>query len=367
VAWAGFHLFQFPLKSNKWEIGEDGVARSVAGHLSPNAHPFVNMWARWDAGWYLDVAKNGYRFLPGKQSNVAFFPFYPYLVRLAHRVIPLPNDAGWISVGLIVSNIALFGALIYLYRLVRLDYDRWTASRTVLYLCVFPTTLFLSAFYSESVFLLLIVAAFYYARAARWSITGLLAAAAALCRPAGLLLLVPLVFEYLYQRQFRWRRIRPDCVFLLLPPIGLASHLAMLEWRFGSWTVLFSAEAMAGWDRSLTLPWNTLLYSFRHIGESIGYHGAAELVCTIALIALTILACFKLRPSYAIYSVVSVLFAISWGDLKSVPRFGLVIFPIIILLALSGSRRGFNRTYLVVSSLLAALSMLVFSQWGWVS
>jgi hypothetical protein len=50
VAWLGFHLIQFPLRSSKWEIGDNGMAQDVAGHLSPNAHPFINMWARWDAG-----------------------------------------------------------------------------------------------------------------------------------------------------------------------------------------------------------------------------------------------------------------------------------------------------------------------------
>jgi Gpi18-like mannosyltransferase len=343
------------------------MAQNVAGHLSPNAYPFVNMWARWDAGWYLDIAKNGYRFLPGEQSNVAFFPLYPYVVRLVHTVIRLPSDAGWLLVGIIVSNTALFVALIYLYRLICLDYDRSTAARTVLYLCVFPTTLFLSAVYSESLFLALVVSAFYYARETRWVTTGVLAAAATLCRPAGLLLVVPLGFEYLSQKEFRWRRVGSDCLTLILPPLALAGHLGVLRWRFGSWNVISKAEAIEGWNRSLTLPWNTLLSSFQHIGASIGYHGAFELVFTAMLIALAIFACFRLRPSYAIYSVVSVLFVTSWGDLKSAPRFGLVIFPIMILLALLGQNKAFNRTYLTLAAILAAISMVVFSQWGWVA
>jgi Gpi18-like mannosyltransferase len=367
VAWLGFHFLQFPLRSSKWEIGDNGMAQNVAEHLSPNAHPFVNMWSRWDAGWYLDIAKNGYRFLPGEQSNVAFFPLYPYVVRLVHAAIRLPGDAGWLSVGIIVSNTALLVALIYLYRLTCMDYHPGTAARAVLYLCVFPTTLFLSAVYSESLFLALIVTAFYYARAARWIATGVLAAAATLCRPAGLLLLVPLGFEYLAQKEFRWRQIRADCIALILPLLALAGHLTVLRWRFGSWNVISKAEAIEGWNRSLTPPWNTLLYSLQHIGASIGYHGAFEFVFTVILIALAIFACFRLRPSYAIYSIISVLFATSWGDLKSAPRFGLVIFPIMILLALLGHHKAFNRTYLILSSILAATSMVVFSQWGWVA
>jgi Gpi18-like mannosyltransferase len=367
VAWLGFHFFQFHLRSSKWEIGSNGMVQPVAEHLSPDAHPFINMWSRWDAGWYLDVAKNGYKFLPGEQSNVAFFPLYPYLTRLIHSAIPVKGDAGWMLGGIIVSNTALLVGLIYLHRLVRLDYDYATAGRAVLYLCVFPTTLFLSAVYSESLFLALVVTAFYYSRSRRWIVSGMLAAAATLCRPAGLLLLLPLGFEYLDQRKFRWRLIGADSMALILIPLAFTLHLAVLRWRFGSWSVISKAEAIAGWDRSLTLPSNTLLSSLQHIGSSIGYHGAFEFFFTAILIALAVLACFRLRPSYAIYSVVSVLFATSWGDLRSAPRFGIVIFPIFILLALMGEHKAFNRMYLTISAVLAAVSMVVFSQWGWVA
>jgi Gpi18-like mannosyltransferase len=367
LAWLCFHLFQFPLKSSKWEVGDNGMSKSIAGHLSPNVHPFINMWARWDAGWYLDIAKDGYQFRPREQSNVAFFPLYPYVVRLVHSVIRLPGDAGWLLAAIIVSNTALLVALIYLHRLICLDYDRNTAARAVLYLCIFPTTLFLSAVYSESLFLALVVSAFYYARAARWVTTGLLAGAATLCRPAGLLLVVPLGFEYLSQKEFRWRRIGIDSLALIFPPLALAGHLAVLRQRFGSWNVISQAQAIPGWNRNLTPPWNTLLHAWQHIGASIGYHGAFEFVFTAFLIVLAILACFRLRPSYAIYSVVSILFVTSWGDLKSAPRFGLVIFPLVILLALLGHHKTFNRVYLTVSGILAAISMIVFSQWGWVA
>jgi hypothetical protein len=367
VAWLGFHLLQVPLKSGKWEVGTNGMVHKIAGHLSSNAHPFVNMWARWDGGWYLDIAEHGYRFVPGEQSNVVFFPLYPYMVRVVHYFIPLPRDNGWLLVGMIVSNGALLVALIYFYQLVYLDYNRRTAARTVLYLCVFPTTLFLSAIYSESLFLALVVIVFYYARAGRWIIAGVAAAAATLCRPPGVLLTVPLVFEYLSQKKFQWRQVKSDCLALILAPLAVAGYLSLLRWRFGSWNIISETEAMQGWNRRLTLPWNTLLHSFQSINSFEGFHGAFEFFFTIALLGLAIFACFRLRASYAIYAVVSMLFVTSWGALTSAPRFGLVIFPIVIGLALLGENRVVNCVYLILSGLLAAVSMVVFSQWGWVA
>lgn len=364
IALLGFHLLRIPFKGTKWEVATDGNVHSIAGHVSANAHPLVNMWARWDALWYLDIAKHGYWFVPGKRSSVAFFPLYPYLIRGVHRLIPLPRDAGWLLIGIAVSNASLLVALVYFYKLVRLDYDGSTAARAVLYLCVFPTTLFLSAVYSDSLFLALVVGAFYYARTTRWLAAGALAAAAALCRAPGVLLIIPLALEYFSQKSFQWRQIRPDCLSLTIAPIALAGHVTFLRWRFGDWNIISQAQAVKAWNRHFTLPWNTLLHSFQSMNSG---RGAWEFFFTIALLGLAIFACFRLRPSYAVYGVVSLLFITSWGALTSVPRFGIVIFPIIMALALLGDNKAFNRAYLVFSAILAAVAMVIFSQCGWVA
>ncbi len=367
IAWVGFHLLQIPLKAGKWEVQSDGYVHRIEGQLSANAHPFVNMWARWDSGWYLDIAQHGYNFIPGKQSNAGFFPLYPHVVRIVHFLLPIPGDAGWLEDGIILSNLALLVALIYLYQLVCLDYEPRIAARVVLYLCVFPTTLFLSAFYSESLFLALVVAAFYCARTARWFVAGTLCAAAAVCRPPGVLLVVPLAFEYLSQKEFQGRRIRPDVLVLILPLLAVSAHLTFLRWRFGEWDVINKAESTQGWNRTPTFPWNTIMRSSHEVGSFQGFHGAFEFFFTMALFGLALFACFRLRASYAIYAVVSLLFVTAWGTLLSVPRFGLVIFPLIIALALLGKNKAFHAAYLAGSGVLAAISMVVFSQWGWVS
>jgi Gpi18-like mannosyltransferase len=364
VALLGFHLLQLPLRSTKWEVAANGNRQDIAGHVSTNVHPFVNMWARWDGGWYLDIAKHGYSFVPGKQSSVAFFPLYPYLIRWLHDLIPLSHDAGWLLIGIVISNASLLVGLTYLYALVRLDYDRCTAARAVLYLCVFPTTLFLSAVYSESLFVALVVSAFYYARTSRWLAAGALAAAAALCRAPGVLLVIPLALEYLSQKGFQWRQVRPDCFALALAPIAFAGHLAFLRWRFGAWNIISQAEAMKGWNRHLTPPWDTFLYSFQSMNS---LKGASEFFFTIAMLGLMFFTCLRLRPSYAVYAVVSLLFVTSWGALTSAPRLGIVIFPFVIALALLGRNQAFNRAYLFFSALLAAVAMVIFSQWGWVA
>ncbi|HEY4758497.1 MAG TPA: hypothetical protein VIH43_08050, partial [Chthoniobacterales bacterium] len=72
VAWLGFRLVPLPVSfPSAWEIGADGSRHAVVNHVSPNIHPWVNMLSRWDAGWYVDIARDGYHYQPGSTGNVA--------------------------------------------------------------------------------------------------------------------------------------------------------------------------------------------------------------------------------------------------------------------------------------------------------
>ncbi len=366
VGWLTFHLMEMPLRTGKWEVGPNGMIVPIHGQLSPDVHPILNMWSRWDSEWYLSIAQNGYQFASGKESNVAFFPLYPCAVRAAHFIIPWRSDAGWLLLGILLSNGALLVSLGILHRLVRLDYDEGTAARAVLYLCVFPTTLFLSAFYSESLFLACVLGAFYLARRGRWLLAGVLAALGAIGRAPGGLVALALGFEYLAQKKFQWRQIKPDCLALLLAPAAVAAQMAFFKWRSGDWFVLFKVEAIKSWSRKLTPPWITIGTFFQRPHSGVGTRDSyLDLLATLVLIALTLFVAMRLRLSYAIYAGLTILFITSWGVLTSAARFGVVIFPIMIALALLGRNPIFHRSYLVVSGSIAAYCMFIFSHWGW--
>ncbi|CAN5549875.1 hypothetical protein BH23CHL2_BH23CHL2_00910 [soil metagenome] len=73
---------------------------------------------RWDSGWYLTIASEGYSYDPSYPSSVAFFPLFPLLIRLVDTVLPGSN----VFAALIVVHLALAGALIYIYRLFAAEY-----------------------------------------------------------------------------------------------------------------------------------------------------------------------------------------------------------------------------------------------------
>ena len=124
----------------------------------------LNLPIRWDAGWYLQIVTDGYRFAPDApdiQQNIVFFPAYPLLVRLVGRLFG-GHTPGYVAAGMAVSLASFFGALLYLYALGR-DLVGDERARYALWLIAsYPFAVFFGLTYTESLFLLAAVAAFYH-------------------------------------------------------------------------------------------------------------------------------------------------------------------------------------------------------------
>lgn len=348
-----------------WELKRNGNIGAIRERLSPSTHPFLNSWIRWDAGWHQGLAKNGYHFVAGQQSNAAFFPAYPATIRLVRGIIRGRTDRDWFIAGLVASNLALLGALYYLVRLVRLDWDEQTGARAAVYLLTFPTTLFLSSVYSESLFILVTVAAFYHARRAQWLAAGCLGAVAALTRSPGILLCIPLAIEYLAQRDYQLRRVKLDVLSLALIPAALAALLLYFYMRFGN--VLAVRDAQAAWGGG----WGALrgpLFPFLEMTRrTLAGREWVDLGSTLLALGMSVYAAKRFRLSYGVYAILSYLFVSSWGSLESMPRYILVIFPMFIAFAVWGANERFHRLYLIVAGGLAAFFMVLFALWRWVA
>ena len=366
IGWLALQSFQnLPAMPGAWEIKPNGQIGVAAPHLSTDSYPWLNPWARWDAGWYQGIAKNGYHFVPGRQSNTAFFPSYPMLMRAAHLFSPSTSDASWFICGIIVANAALLAAAVYLVLLIRLDSDTATAARGALYLFVFPTSFFFSAIYSESLFLAAALAAFYYARTHRWLLAGAFAAIATATRSPGLLLFPALALEYFAQRGFEWRRVRIDIAALALIPAALGAHMFYFHLRFGNLMAVQDAQSAWGgeWGR-LASPWKPLV---RLWNEPWVFNDLINFAATAFLLVAAIMAALRLRASYAAYAIMCYCFVTAWGTLESMPRYILMAFPIFILLAMAGRNEIFHRAYLYLGGSIGVFLIMRFSLWRWVA
>src|SRR5947208_1622596 len=144
---------------------------------------WLSLWQRWDALWYQEIATNGYRAV---ERTTHFQPLYPLLC----RVVSVPLFGQIVLAELIVSSAAFVVAMVLLFRLTRMETGLpGVALLTVLLTALAPSGFFLLAPYTESLYLALTVAAFYYARQDRFWIAGAAAAGATLTRIFGVLLI----------------------------------------------------------------------------------------------------------------------------------------------------------------------------------
>lgn len=129
------------------------------------------VFSAWDSNFYEQIATSGYEILennaPG--ANVAFFPFYPLLIRLLMTV-----GLSAVTAGTLINHIAFLVTLIILYDWVDLNQGQKVAKWTTATLAFCPLSLFGSVVYTEGIFLLfstLALSAFdrgYYWRSALW-------------------------------------------------------------------------------------------------------------------------------------------------------------------------------------------------------
>jgi len=346
-------------------------------------------WLHWDAAHFIRIAEHGYTEL----YQMAFFPLYPLLER---GVMTVTQDA--LIAGLLVSNVAEFILFVVLYRLIADDFDRERASYSVLSLALFPSAFFLSAPFTESLFLCLAVLSFYNLRRARWWSAALCGALASLTRPDGMYLAIPFCYEYLcriWQRQGAQpfsllsrnqvlrllKGIRFDILIGLLFPAGIVLFMAYGYCQFHD--PLAFVHAHASWNRSLHFPgWNmlkALLVIVHHRFISfLAMRSAIDLgtdLLVLGLILSMFLGPWKLPKtlwSYAFYAAVTYLYFQIFPrfdgllPLESMSRFLLEIFPAFLMLARIGTYRTLNLCYCVISGSLFFFLLTQFLIGHWV-
>lgn len=341
-------------------------------------HALLPAWNnRWDTEWYIDIARRGYAWKKAVgTSPTAFFPLYPLLIRIGVML----THRSYIVVALAVSNLSFFAALIYLWRLTDWELNAAAARRACLYMAAFPTALFFFAGYTESLFLLLTVASFYHLRHRQWLLAGAFGALASATRVTGVLLLVPLLYEYSRSRNFDWRAAEwRGIIALAAVPLGLLAFMWYLHVAVGD--ALAFTHYQAGWQKAFTLRlWAGFLESFRQMlvvqpwASFYEAHNVINVTIGLAFLVCTIGAARLLPASYTLYLAAFWLVtlaspAIAGGypvPLISLSRYVLSLFPIFMYLGRAGRSRTFNDTYLVLSTGMLAVLTLQFINGGWV-
>ena len=360
--------------------------------FEPNRHPnagrwdtprlhdlgyFTDIWARWDSDFFLRIAQNGY-----DDASAAFHPLYPALIAGLGRVF----FGHYILAGLVISLLCCLGSFVLLHRLASKHLDADGARRSVLYLAVFPMALFLQTVYSESLFLLLVLAAFTFAERDRFAAAGLVAGLAILTRATGVALLPALAL-------LAWRhRERPRSLAGIALAVPVAAVYPLVLWQQVGDPWAFS-DAQDRWHRHLSRAgpfggvWDGLVAGWRgleqfvvghgtHVAGANPMHAAAENVQALAFLflflALTVVAWRRFGAAYGLFAAVSLAIPLSYPSsrwpLLSLPRFGLVIFPLFLALAaVTAGRPRLHTAAVACSALFLGVAVVQWALWQWVA
>lgn len=395
---------------------------------------YLDRWANWDGGHYLGIIINGY--LP---IQVVFFPLYPLLAKI---LTFLGVQAFWAT--MFISHAAALGALFFLFKLVLQETGSKTlAQKSIFYLLAFPTSFYLGAVYTESLFLFLTLAAFYFAINKKWILAFLFASLTALTRTVGVFVILAIAAEYYIglNRGISIKQLlnntycRIAGYFIILKLLGEFIKLQLLKNNptiflgilsqvllildtivlglvflliiygviktiditkilskvtiylilstFPFLTYLFTLylwrgnpfafiEQQSSWQRKVTYIWEAP-FNYFHILNSYnffttGFTGQLllEFIFFVFLFVFFLYSVFKLRLSYSIFFAAALFIPIATGTLSAIHRYGLVIFPIYLILV-QIKNETFRQIWLIFSITMLGILSVLFINGYWVT
>ena len=376
-------------------VGYFAVAAFGYVHERPpvrfSENEIVNLQARWDASWYLTIATEGYRFQSNDssaQQNIVFFPAFPMALRMVARLFGGSVVAHMFG-GTGLNWVAFFFALVYLFMLARNLLESEDAARAaVLLVATYPFALFYGAIYTESLYLLGALGAFYHARrreylpAAAW---GLLVG---LTRPNGCFLSIPLVLITAAPWLPAWlhapaaARYRggstgaaagggarlPFGSFVAAvasasaPGIGVLLYCAFI-WRLTGDPLAWVAGQVA-WGRgylglgTLVSTWYSYLQESAYVVTRALPYDSLNALGALFVLALAVPVWRRLGLPYLIVILINLLPPLATGGFLSAGRMSAVMFPAFLWLGAAipdRQRGGWFASFMAIQALNAAL------------
>ncbi len=325
----------------------------------------IDIWCRWDSEWQLSIVKWGYVAsddLSASYSNIAFFPLYPYLIKLLTFWLParFQTESVYLLTGLIISNICLLAAMYGIAKLAERLFTDETARAALLLIISLPCAFYFSAFYSESMFLCLIVYTVILAENEQWCGSAFCAAGAALCRPHGVLLLLPAAIIYMNKRQWNFRKLGTAWLWYLLVPASICAFFFGLYRLTGDFFAFFKAQS--SWGRSLT-DGSAFKEYFAPLFTRHNRPTTIDL-CMIAFsLIMSVWMLIKMQnKAYGAYALLCTLIMIGTGNLYSMARYTAVIFPVWMFTANLLQKR--KKLFYFICVLFWSLQVLYFCGWN---
>lgn len=329
-------------------------------------------FGNFDGVHYLRIAQNGYT----ADYSQAFFPLFPSLINIVSNLFPkianldtaLYTDPSFFYAGIIVSNLFLVLALYFYYQVIKIEFNEKIATNSLILLLVFPTSFFLSAIYSESLFIFLAMFSIYLLRKQKFLLASFVIAVATATRLAGLFLIAVYLIEVYKSNK------KNNYLWILLTPLGILIYMYFLHQNFGNAFYFFGSAGEFGTGRDVTkiVLFPQIIYRYIKMFLSINplslsfLNITLEFIFTLLPLVYLITLFKKMRFSYWIFSLFTLLIGTLNGTFTSMPRY--IIPSMMFMFPYIAMQQKINfRKIAIFSGLLMIVLAMMFVRGYWVA
>jgi len=303
----------------------------------PSINDYVTSFARGDTGGYLDIAKNGYQTVGDAALNLVFYPLYPIAIK-AFSFLFVDFQLS----GFMVTIVSIFISTQFFSKLVKIDYSNKVAFYAISSMLLFPFSIFMLTFQTESFFIMLSIVTAYQARKGNWILAGLFGFLTALTRTQGLLIFILVIYELIYQ-SYRSKKWTLKGLAILFIPMGTGVYLIINKVLYNNF-FQFLVFQEKNWHQQPSTFWASLCTSFNY-SQMPDWHLQNYLIFIpqIILFFFTIVVLLyglkkKVRTSYIIYSLAFLIYSYSPSWLLSGGRYLSCLFPLFIIFGVFAER-----------------------------
>lgn len=314
---------------------------------------YFDALCRWDCTWYIRMAETGYDTFPVPSrvsaGNWAFFPFYPMLVGVIGKFIPLPT----IVLASLISMVTAYAAIIAAWPLLGRNIMAYTLYAA--FMLSGPVSFYFTTFFTEVMFVLLTTLVFRFL--ARSDYLGAAGASALLSGTrivgvfASLSIGVKALMDYRRDKG-TWRGIiggllgQPKLMLaIFISPLGFFIYVAFLNYWIGDG--LAFSHTQRAWGRMIDNPATYLwegLVNWPDDGAILSNSQILALAAVTGLVATAVLALRKQWPA-VVFCLFCIIIPLAAG-LASMLRFMAGMAPVTITAA---TILGKNRIVFAIS------------------
>jgi hypothetical protein len=386
LLWRGFLFFISYLANNILKyLPSFPYASELATYGLPQ---WIYSWANFDGVHYLTIINKGYF---GTGLIQAFFPLFPLII----KYLNFANNS--LITGLIISNILAYLLIISFYLFAKTFFKKH-AWLSLFVLLTFPSSFFFGAFYTESLFLILVLLSFIMANKKKWLWAGILASLASATRVIGIVLIPALLIEYLLgnetlfnfintiknkkrrdtlinqlKEKLSLKKMKP-VLFILVGSLGLLSYMTYLWLRFDDPLYFFHVQSEFGGGRQesfiyypqVLFRYIKILITARPFDLKYLAYVQEFIAGTLGLIILFI-ASKKTRLSHLFFALGAFFIPTLTGTFSSMPRYILISWPIFFVIAGWLENKKTRYLYFLISTIFLIINTILFIQGYWIA